>query len=133
MTRARVLIAEDFVLIQEMIRDLLEPECEVVAMVEDGHAALESAAVMAPDIVLLDASLPGIGGFEVAERLSRTYPDLRIIFLTAHAEPAYVRRAFELGAKGYVLKGSLRVELLSAIRAVLAGGLYRSAMLLKGP
>jgi|SRR5579863_6089637 len=133
MTRTRVLIAEDFVVIQEMIRDLLEPECEVVAMVEDGRAALESAAALAPDILLLDASLPVIGGFEVAERLYQTYPEVRIIFLTAHAEPSYVRRAFEIGAKAYLMKGSIRIELLPAIRAVLAGGLYRSEMLLNEP
>jgi DNA-binding NarL/FixJ family response regulator len=127
--RPRVVIAEDFVLIQEMIRDLLEPECEVVAMVEDGNAAIASVAAQQPQILLVDASLPIMSGFAVAEALARTHPQISIMFVTAHADPNYVERAFEIGARAYLLKGSIQLELLPAVRQVLAGGIYRSAML----
>jgi two-component system response regulator DesR len=129
MNQPRVVIAEDFVLIQEMIRGLAELECTVVATVEDGRAALDSVAAHLPDILLVDVSLPEASGFAVAEELSRTHPEVRIMFVTAYADPEYVERAFELGAKAYLLKGSLRLELLPAIREVLAGGVYRSATL----
>jgi DNA-binding NarL/FixJ family response regulator len=129
MSRRRVVLAEDYVLIQEAIRDLLEPEYEVVAAVEDGVAAYEAVATYCPELFLVDVSLPLRNGFAVAEDSLRLNPDLNVVFITAHAEPAYVARAFELGAKAYLLKSSLRLELLPAIRRVLSGGTYRSAML----
>src|SRR5947208_7117385 len=104
MKQPRVVIAEDFVLIQEMIRDIIEPSCEVVAMVMDGGAALDAANTHRPDIVLLDASLPLLSGFAVAEKLANTLPETKIMFVTAHADPTYIARAFEIGAKAYLLK-----------------------------
>ena len=128
MARPRILVAEDYVLIQETMRAILEPECEVVAAVEDGRAALDEVAALRPDILLVDASLPGMSGFAVAERVTRTYPEVKIIFVTAHADPAYMKRAFEVGAKAYLMKGSIHMELMAAIREVLAGHTYQSAI-----
>jgi len=124
----RVVIAEDYVLIQETMRAILEPGCEVVAAVEDGRAALDAVAELRPDILLVDASLPVMSGFALAERVTRTYPEVKIVFVTAHADPAYVKRAFEVGAKAYLMKGSIQMELLAAIREVLAGHTYQSAI-----
>lgn len=129
MNRPRVYIAEDFVLIQEMIRDTIEPECEVVAVFEDGREALDAILADPPDVLLTDASLPTISGFAVAERVLLRHPEVRVVFVTAHADPNYVSRAFEIGAKAYLLKGSFRLEILPAIREVLSGGTYRSASL----
>jgi DNA-binding NarL/FixJ family response regulator len=129
MPRARVVIAEDFVLLQESIRDLLEPEFEVVAAVEDEEAALDAIAAHNPDVLLVDVSLPGIGGFPLTEQVRKTSPEVKVIFVTAYAEPAYVERAFEIGASGWVLKSSIRAELPAAIRTALEGGLYRSRLL----
>lgn len=129
MERPRVVIAEDYVLIQEMIRDLLETEFDVVAAVEDGSAALNAVEEHRPDILLVDASLPVLSGFALTERVALAYPETSIIFVTAHSDPAYVDRAFELGAKAYLLKGSLHIELLPAIREVLAHRTYKSAVL----
>lgn len=129
MNRPRAVIAEDYVLIQDMIREIIEPECNVVAAVEDGTAALEAVATHDPDLLLIDASLPFANGFAVAEKLQKTHPDLKIIFVTAHDEPAYVKRAFEIGASAYVLKGSIRRELVAAIREAVAGGQYASPAL----
>ncbi len=127
--RPRVVIAEDHVLIQELIREVVERECDVVAAVEDGRAAMEAVGRLQPDVLLVDAALPLTNGFAVAEKLRATHPQVKVLFVTAHAEPAYVKRAFRIGAKGYLMKGSIRVELLKAIREVLAGGQYTSPML----
>jgi len=125
--RPRIIIAEDFVLIQENIRRSLPCECEIIAAVEDGAAALDLAATHQPDILLLDVSLPDMSGFTVAERLLANSP-VKIIFLTAYCDRTYVERAFEIGAKGYLLKGTMWTELPMAIREVLAGGVYRSPL-----
>jgi len=124
-----VVIAEDFVLIQEQMRELLQPDCEVVATVEDGDAALEAVAALHPDILVADVSLPGLNGFAVAEKLNRDQSKVDVIFVTAHSERDYVERAFEIGVKGYVLKRAMRIELPAAIRAVIAGLRYRSPLI----
>ncbi len=126
--RPSVVIAEDFVLIQENIRRALPPECEIVATVEEGAAALEAVAALQPDILLLDVSLPDMSGFRVAEELFREKSAVKVIFLTAYADRFYVERAFELGAKAYLLKGKMWTELPEAVREVLAGGVYRSSL-----
>jgi DNA-binding NarL/FixJ family response regulator len=129
MNRPSILIAEDYVLIQEMIRLLLEPECDVVATAEDAKGVRSGIEKYHPEIVLLDVSLPGDDGFEVMEELARDRPEIKVIFVTAHRNKDYVTRAFAMGAKGYVLKTTMAAELLPAIRAVSAGQLYRSALL----
>lgn len=126
--RPRVVIAEDFVLIQEHMRQVLLPDCDVVATAEDGDAALQAVAVHTPDILVMDISLPGLSGFAVAEKLNREHPNVAVIFVTAHSGRDYVERAFEIGVKGYVLKRAMRTELPAAIRDVMAGLRYRSPL-----
>ena len=120
-----MVIAEDFVLIQENIRKAIEPYCEVVSVVEDGAGALEAVATHAPDILLLDVSLPDLNGFAVVEKLLEAKTAVRVIFLTAYGTQDYIDRAFELGAKGYILKGRIWTELAEALRVVASGGTYR--------
>jgi DNA-binding NarL/FixJ family response regulator len=127
--RPRVVVAEDFVLIQALIQDLLKPECEVVAAVEDGQAAMDAVATHRPDLLLIDVSLPLANGFAVTEKLRQSDPDVKVVFVSAHQDRNYVERALEAGAKGYVLKSSMRTDLLSAIREVMRGGTYRSPLL----
>ena len=127
-TRPRILIAEDYVLIQQNIRKAIESDCEIVGTVEDGKSALAIATAQHPDIVLLDVSLPGLSGFTVAEKLIAMNSGVRVIFLTAHGDRQYVQRAFDIGASGYVLKGRMWTGLPEAIRAVSRGGSYRSAL-----
>jgi DNA-binding NarL/FixJ family response regulator len=124
--RPRVVIAEDFALIQENIRRALPPDCEVIAAVEDGASALDAVAALHPDILLLDVSLPDMSGIRVAEKLFGANSPVKVVFLTAYADRSYVERAFEIGVKGYLLKGKMWTELPEAICEVLAGGVYRS-------
>jgi DNA-binding NarL/FixJ family response regulator len=82
-----------------------------------------------PDILLLDVSLPEVNGFAVTKKVQQDTPEVRIVFVTAYCDRNYVERAFEIGATGYVLKGSVRTDLLSAIRHVMEGQPYRSPSL----
>lgn len=125
----RVIIADDSVLIQENIRKALRKHCAVIATVEDGASALDAVKTHSPDVLLLDVSLPDMSGFTVLERLAKSNSSVRVVLLTAYAEREYVERAFELGAKGYVLKGNMWTDLPAAIREVTTGGAYKSPLL----
>jgi DNA-binding NarL/FixJ family response regulator len=127
--RPRVVVAEDAVLIQEHIKSLLKADCDIVGAAEDGPSALAVIRDQQPDILLIDVSLPDMNGFAVAEKLNAIGSPVRIIFVTAHRDKQYANRAFEIGAKGYVLKGAIASELLAAVRAVVAGSTYRSPLL----
>jgi DNA-binding NarL/FixJ family response regulator len=127
--RPRVLIVEDFVLIQESIRMVLQRDCDVVAAAEDGKSAIAAVAALHPDIVTLDVSLPDQSGFAVAEQLNREQSPVKVIFITAYPDRAYAQRAFEIGAKAYLLKTAMHTELPAAVRAVMNGGRYESPLI----
>ncbi|HEX3879076.1 MAG TPA: response regulator transcription factor [Bryobacteraceae bacterium] len=124
--RPRVVVVEDYILIQENIRLVLERDCDVVATAEDSEAALAAVAEFNPDVVTVDVSLPGSSGFVLAKRLGEMWPAIHIIFVTAHDDKTYIESAFELGAKGYLLKSGLNSELPVAVREVTAGRRYLS-------
>jgi DNA-binding NarL/FixJ family response regulator len=113
-----------------MISELLEkPECEIVGEVGDGLEAIEVAARLAPDLILLDIALPSLSGIEVARRLRAIVPGSRILFLSAHIAPAIVEAALAAGALGYVVKADAGQELLEAIDAIMLGRQFISARL----
>ena len=118
------MIADDQLLIAEALRNALEPKYHVVATVGDGAAAVQAVEQRQPDIVLLDISMPVMNGLQAAERIAQSWPSVRIIFVTNHADRAYVDEAFERGAAGYVKKGST-ADLEEAIHTVLDGQHYR--------
>jgi DNA-binding NarL/FixJ family response regulator len=129
MSLPKAVLAEDHLLIREAIRLELGREVEVVATVQDGAAALEAVAQYQPDVLLLDVSLPKVNGITVARRAKQSWPDLKILFVTAQSDRTYVEEAFRSGASGYLLKGAIGSELREAVREVLAGRPYRSAVL----
>lgn len=131
MTKARILLADDHTLVVEGFRKLLEPEFELVGTVEDGRALLEAAPKLQPDVILLDISMPLLNGIDAARRLKKMMPDVKLIFVTMHADPAYVTEAFRVGATGYVLKRSAAADLLQAVRAVLNGHYYVAPLITK--
>ena len=124
MTRPRVLLADDHLLVIDGLRRILEPECEVVGAVEDGRSLLLEAERLKPDIILLDISMPLLNGVEAARKLRQTVPAAKLIFVTMHADATYVTGAFRAGASGYVLKRCASMELVSAIQEVLKGHTY---------
>ena len=98
MSKPRVLLADDHSLVLEGFRRILDDQCELVGMVEDGRALLEAVGRVHPDIVILDVSMPLLNGIDAATQLKKTHPAIKVIFVTMHADADYVRSAFEAGA-----------------------------------
>jgi len=105
---------------------LLEPELEVVGTARDGVALVEIATRLRPDLVITDLSMPGIDGLEATRRLCATTPGVRILILSIHDEPSWVKAAFEAGACGYLTKICVPEEIEAAVRAVLDDRFYLS-------
>jgi len=116
-----VLLADDHPAMVEHVTQLLEPEFEVVGAVTDGRAVLEAVAHFAPDVLVLDISMPVLSGLEVARKLRQAGSRTKIIFLTVHEETDFVRESFVSGASGYVIKARLATDLRGAIHEALAG------------
>jgi DNA-binding NarL/FixJ family response regulator len=129
MSLPKAVLAEDHALIREAMQLELRREVDVVAAVVDGAAALEAVAQHEPDVLLLDVALPKVNGISVAQRAKQRWPDLKILFVSAHSDRTYVEEAFRSGASGYLLKGTIASELRKAVREVLAGRAYCSAVL----
>jgi DNA-binding NarL/FixJ family response regulator len=122
--RPRVLLAEDHTLVREGMRQLLAEEFEVVDAVEDGRALLLAAERLRPDVIILDISMPKLNGLDAARQLVRLCPASRLLFVTIHADPAYVQAAFEAGGHGYVVKSEAAAQVVAAVRTVMAGQRY---------
>jgi DNA-binding NarL/FixJ family response regulator len=125
----RVLLADDHTYILEGLRRVLEPECEVVGAVSDGRALLAAAERLAPDVVVADISMPLLNGIEAVKLMRKTLRNIKIVFLTMHADAAYAMKALEAGGSGFVLKTSAADELLVAIREALRGRKFVSPAL----
>lgn len=124
----RVVIAEDHHLVREGVRALLEQsgEVDVVAEAATGLEAVELVQEHTPDIVLLDLSMPRLGGVEAAERILTFEPPSRVVILSVHGDAALVQKLLQLGVKGYLLKDAVTAELLLALRSVSQGKTYVS-------
>jgi len=131
MTKPSVIMADDHSLILAGMRRLVEEQCEVVGMVEDGRALVEAAQKLRPDLILMDIAMPLLNGLEAARQLSKLVPESKLIFLTMHASPTYAAEAFQAGASGYLLKRSAASELSQAIQAVLQGQHYITPLITK--
>jgi DNA-binding NarL/FixJ family response regulator len=125
-TPLRVFLADDHPLVLDGIKALLcaDDGLELVGEARDGPNALRYATELQPDVAVLDLSMPGLNGIEVAARLLQVCPQCRVLILTVHEDAAYLRQLLDLGVAGYVLKRSATEELRRAIRAVAAGGIY---------
>lgn len=126
MHEPRVFIADDHPLVLEGFRQLLADDTVVVGTAHSGAELLEKAPGVAPDIVLLDVSMPDMSGFDVVQALKEKLPRVKIIFVTMLSEPFYVSEGFRKGAHGYVLKQSASTELVAAIRMVMSNRRYVS-------
>jgi DNA-binding NarL/FixJ family response regulator len=122
----RVLLAEDHETVREGLRLLIDaqPDMEVVGEVGDGRAVLDASTTLKPDVVVLDLSMPVMGGLPAARALKQANSTARVVALTRHDDEAYVHELLEAGASAYVLKQSASTELLRAIRAVANGGRF---------
>lgn len=122
----RVLIADDHAVFRDGLRELLDkqPDIRVVGETGDGEETLRAVETLSPDVLLLDLSMPGMSGPEVARGALRLQPDLAIVVLTMHDDRFYLQELFGIGARAFVLKKSTGTDLVQAIRAVTRGARY---------
>lgn len=131
MAKIRILLVDDHAVLRAGLRALfsLQSDMEVVGEAGEGETAVRLARELAPDVVLMDISMPGVGGVEATRRIAQAKLPTRVLALTMYDNPHYLFEALQSGAAGYVPKRAADVDLLSAIRAVAAGEsfLYPSA------
>ena len=101
-----------------------QADMEVVSEAPDGELAVQTARETKPDVALLDLTMPGVGGMQALREMARDCRKTRVLVLTMHDDPAYLRSALAAGAAGYLLKRAVDAELLAAIRAVRRGGIF---------
>lgn len=121
MRKARILLADDHRMFLAGIERLLSAEFDVVGSVESGREVLERAPVLRPDVVVIDVSMPLLNGIDTVRQLRVALPELRVIFLSMHADPMFVADAIDAGADAYVLKREAPEQLIRAIHHVLLG------------
>jgi two-component system, NarL family, response regulator NreC len=129
MTKIRIFIADDHAVLRAGLRLLLQTQddMEVVGEAGDFAETLSQLQTVQPDIITLDLSMPGGLGLKALEKIGDTAPESRVIVLTMHDDPAYLRTALAMGACGYVVKSAADTELISAIRAVSQGRVFVDA------
>lgn len=122
-TPIRVLLCDDHVVVREGLQKLLAgfPGVQVVGKAADGVEAVEAAAALAPDVILMDLAMPNLDGVEATRRITERWPGIRVLVLTSFAEGDRVRAAIDAGAAGYVLKDTAPDELIRAIESVTRG------------
>ena len=126
----KVLLADDHVVVRAGTRQLIErsPDITVVGEASDGAEAIQLAADLQPDVVVMDVRMPGVSGVEATRQIKETYPDMAVLVLTAHDDDEYVFALLQAGANGYLLKTAEADELVKAIRTVNSGQLALSPM-----
>jgi DNA-binding NarL/FixJ family response regulator len=126
--KIRVFLAEDHTLVRQGFRRILEddPRIAVVGEASTGIAAIERCAKLKPDVVVMDLSMPELGGLESTAEILKANPQTKVLILSMYSNEAYVRKAFEVGACGYILKNAIEMDLTRAIFALCEGGAYMS-------
>ena len=121
--KVRVLIADDHAIVREGIRMILAArnDIEVVGEAADGRETIAQASKLAPDVILMDIAMPGLGGLEATLEIVKTNPQSKILVLTQYDDSEYIYRFLKAGATGYVLKKAVGSDLVAAIRAVAQG------------
>jgi DNA-binding NarL/FixJ family response regulator len=126
LNKVSILLADDHPGFPGLVEDLLKPTFEVVGIVFDGESLVQASSRLKPDIILTDISMPILSGFEAVDRLRKWGSTAKVIFLTAHSDPDFVRAGLATGASGYVFKLRVATDLLVAIREVLEGHIFIS-------
>jgi DNA-binding NarL/FixJ family response regulator len=121
--KLKVLLVDDHALVRRGFRRMLEdePTFQVVGEASDGLEAVESAEKLQPDVIVMDCALPQLNGIEASRRILASKPQTAILMLSMHSEDTLIRQALEAGAKGYVLKNAMDLDLVSAIKKVAEG------------
>jgi two-component system response regulator NreC len=133
MGKLALLLGDDHTLVRQGLRKILEenPEWHVVAEAGDGRDAVRKALALKPDIAVLDIGMPLLNGIEATRQIVRRLPGVKVLILSMHSQEAYVSRALQAGAKGYLLKDSAGKDLIKAIATVAAGKSFFSPAVAK--
>src|SRR6201987_2308236 len=132
MTRPRVLLADDHLMLLDALKGLLEPAYSVVGLAVEGRALLKAADRLRPDVVVLDIAMPHLNGLDAGRQLKKKMPAVKLIFITMNEDPYLVGEAFRAGASAFLLKQAAGLELDEAIKEVLKGGSYVTPSAAKG-
>ncbi len=124
--KIKILIAEDHQTVREGVKLLVnsQPDMEVIGEADDGEMAVTEAVRLAPDVLLMDISMPSVNGLRATKRIRVVNPGMKILILTRHTDDGYLQQLIGAGANGYVLKQSAPTELINAIRTIAAGNSY---------
>ena len=114
--RTRLLIADDHTLVAEACKNLLEPEFEVVGIVDNGRALLQQVRELKPEVVILDIAMPQLNGLDAGDQIKRLLPATKLVYLTMNVSPEVAAEAFRRGASAYVVKHAAASELITAVR-----------------
>jgi DNA-binding NarL/FixJ family response regulator len=119
----RILLADDHEVVRDGVRALLEKQADMLIVGEaaDGREAARLAGELAPDVIVMDVGMPNLNGIDATRRILAAHPQIAVVILSMHQDESYVLRSLKAGAKGYLLKESLRSDVLDAIRAVAQG------------
>jgi len=133
MDKIGVLLAEDHTIVRKGLRALLDGEMgiEVVGEAEDGREAIRKAEELQPDVVVMDIAMPGLNGLEATRRLKKSFPDMKIIILTAYSNEEYVLETLRAGASGYLVKKTAPSDLITAIQTSYRGESFLSPSISK--
>jgi DNA-binding NarL/FixJ family response regulator len=123
----RILLADDNPRVHELVRSLLEAHFEVMASVHDGRALIEAVTKFRPDVIVTDISMPLLNGIEAANQLKESGSGARVVFLTVHEDPDFIKACLATGALGYVTKPRMALDLIPAIQEALHGRTFVSA------
>lgn len=120
MPKLRLLLGDDHTLVRQGLRKILEerPDWEVVAEVGDGREAIRQAVALKPDVAIIDIGMPLLNGIDATQQIVRRAPETRVLMLSMHSDEAYVTRALQAGATGYMLKDSAGNDLLKGVESV---------------
>ena len=124
----RVLVVDDHAVIRRGVQGILStyPEWDLCGEADNGQDAIRLAGELAPEVVIMDVSMPGMNGLEATRIIHEVLPETKVLLLTLHSSSEFVRSAFRAGARGYVLKSDAENELVRALNVVIGEGTYVS-------
>ena len=126
MNRIRILLADDHPGFPKLVESMLEPAFEIIGSVSNGRSLIDTAMELKPDVVVTDISMPILNGIEAATQLRKSGCESKIVFLSIHSDPDFMRACLSIGALGYVIKPRMATELVHAIQEALAGRVFVS-------
>jgi DNA-binding NarL/FixJ family response regulator len=130
-TRPTVIVADDHTLVAQACKKLLEREFDVIAIVGDGRALVRKAVELKPEAIVVDIHMPLLNGLDAGQQICKMLPEVKLLYVTMNPDPELAAEAFKRGAAGYLLKSCAALEVLTALRSVLQGGVFISPIIMK--